>query len=122
MVLGELSPQRSQAIEQAFKKYDSNGKGFASYRVLREAFDARKHPDVVNGRKIPDEVVTDFLEILEIHHNSYNGFKKTDNVSKDEFTEFYRTVSPNYDDDFTFSQMVRGVWGIKNDVMSQSYA
>lgn len=31
-------------------------------------------------------------------------------------------MSPNYDDDFTFCTMVRGVWGVKNDAMSASYA
>ena len=36
--------------------------------------------------------------------------------------EFYRTLSPNYDDDSTFCSMVRGVWGVRNDVQSASYA
>jgi hypothetical protein len=71
---------------------------------------------VASGRKSPDEVITDFLEIFEIHHNAFNSFKKTDSVSKEEFMEFYRTLSPNYDDDSTFCSMVRGVWGVRNDV------
>ncbi len=119
-ILGNLSLLRQQAVDQAFKKYEN--RGVASYRQLREAFDGRKHPEVANGRKTPDEVITDFLEIFELHHNSYNGFKKTDNVTKDEFNEFYKTLSPNYEDDSTFCAMVRGVWGVKNDVMSASYA
>jgi hypothetical protein len=71
---------------------------------------------VASGRKSPDEVITDFLEIFEIHHNAFSSFKKTDSVSKEEFMEFYRTLSPNYDDDSTFCSMVRGVWGVRNDV------
>ena len=82
---------------------------------MKEAFDARRHPDVVNGRKIPDEILVDFLEIFEIHHNNYNKNNRTDQVSRDEFYEFYRTVSPNYEDDTVFCSMVRGCWGVRND-------
>ena len=94
------------------------GRGYSSYKTLRETFDGKKHPEVANGKKNPDEVITDFLEIFEIHHNSFNNFKKTDQVSKDEFIQFYRTLSPNYDSDSTFCSMVRGVWGIRNDPQS----
>lgn len=75
-ILGQLNGPRQQAVDQAFKKFEN--RGFASYRNLREVFDGRKHPEVANGKKTPDEVVTDFLEIFEIHHNSFNGNKKTD--------------------------------------------
>lgn len=119
-VLGSLNTQRQQAVDQVFKKYETSGR--ASYRALRDAFDGKKHPDVANGRKTPDEVITDFLEIFELHHNSFNSFKKTDLVTREEFNEFYRTLSPNYEDDSTFCAMVRGVWGIRNDAMSASYA
>lgn len=119
-ILGSLNAARQTAVDQAFKKFDVRGN--ASFRSLREAFDGKKHPDVSSGRKSPDEVITDFLEIFEIHHNSFNNYQKTDQVSKQEFSEFYRTLSPNYEDDSTFCAMVRGVWGIKNDAMSASYA
>ena len=74
MILGQMGPARQQVVEQAFKKFETTGRGFASFRNLREVFDGRKHPDVANGKKSPDEVVTDFLEIFETHHNSFNGF------------------------------------------------
>lgn len=77
-VLGQLNPQRQMAVEQAFKKYDTQNRNIASYRTLKESFEAKRHPDVVNGRKIPDEILVDFLEIFEIHHNTYNSYKKTD--------------------------------------------
>ena len=55
------------------------------------------------------------MEIFEIHHNTYNNFNKSDKVTREEFIEFYRTLSPNYEDDATFISMVRGVWGVKNE-------
>ena len=77
-ILGELKQARKLAVEEAFKKFDTQNRGIASYRALKEAFDAKRHPDVVNGRKIPDEILVDFLEIFEIHHNTYNKNNRTD--------------------------------------------
>ena len=51
----------------------------------------------------------------DVYVNTYNNFSKVDKVTKDEFLEFYRTLAPNYEDDFTFTSMVKGVWGLKND-------
>lgn len=78
-----------------------------------------------NGRKNEEEALTDFLEVYEIHHNTFNNFSKNNNVSFDEFREFYRTLNPSYDNDLTFATMVRGVWGVKNeapDVSQRGFA
>lgn len=87
--------------------------GFISYKNLKEAFDGSKHPDVCNGRKTEQEAITEFLEVYDMHHNTFNDYNKNDRVSRDEFVEFYRTLSANYDDDLSFINMVKGVWGVK---------
>ena len=87
---------------------------------MRDAFDGKKHTDVCNGKKSDEEAITDFLEIFEIHHNTFNNFQKSDKVTKDEFLEFYRTLSASYEDDLTFISMVRGVWGVKNETPDAS--
>jgi hypothetical protein len=76
---------------------------------VRETFDGKKHPDVCNGRKTEEATITDFLEVYEVHHNTYNNYKR------DEFVDFYRTLSPSYDDDLTFISMVKGVWGVRTE-------
>jgi hypothetical protein len=55
------------------------------------------------------------MELIEVHHNTFNSYQRQDNVSKDEFFEFYRTLNPSYEDDLSFVSMVRGVWGVIND-------
>jgi len=115
MILGRLEGPRREAAEKAFEKFDPSGRGFVQYRTLRDAFDGKRHPDFCNGKKTDEEVITDFLENLEIHHNTFNNFEKNDKVTKSEFMEFYRTLSPNYEEDNQFISMVRGVWGVKND-------
>ena len=120
MILGQLEGQRLLAVQQAFSKLDPQGRGSCPYQKVKETFDPRKHTDVCNGRKNEEEAVTDFLEIYEIHHNTFNNFTKNNNVSFDEFKDFYRTLNPSYEDDLTFATMVRGVWGYKNEVQDVS--
>jgi hypothetical protein len=99
----------------AFRKLDSNGRGQVPYSKVRDTFDASKHTDVCNGRKTEDEALTDFMEVFEVHHNTFNNFQRNDQVREEEFIEFYRTLSPSYDEDLTFCSMVRGVWGVKEE-------
>lgn len=75
-ILGQLNVTRQAAVDLAFKKFEI--RGLVSYKELRDAFDGRKHPDVALGKKTPDEAVTDFLEIFELHHNNFNGGQRTD--------------------------------------------
>lgn len=104
---------RLQAVNQAFDNLDKIGRGSVPYQKLRELYDGNKHTDVCNGRKTEDEAITDFLEVFEIHHNTYNNFGKNPNVTREEFIEYYRTLSPSYEDDLIFAGMVKGVWGVK---------
>jgi hypothetical protein len=60
------------------------------------------------------------LEIFEVHHNTFNNYQKQDKVSRDEFVEFYRTLSCSYDDDGLFVNYVKGVWGVKNEKIDSS--
>ena len=60
-----------------------------------------------------------------MHHNTFNDYQKNDKVTKAEFLEFYKTVSPNYEDDNSFVSMVKGVWGVKfeqPDVSQRGFA
>lgn len=113
LVLGELTGNREAVVSQAFDKIDNRQMGFVPYAKVRELFDGKKHPDVCNGRKTEQEIITDFLEIYEMHHNTFNDYQKQDKVTKPEFLEFYKTLSPNYEDDNSFISMVKGVWGVK---------
>lgn len=76
MILGKLEGNRSAAVDEAFMKL-SDGRGTpVPYNKIRDTFDPRRHPDVCNGRKTEDEAITDFLEIFEMHHNTFNNYEK----------------------------------------------
>ena len=113
MILGDLNLSRQQAVEQAYQKLDNVGRGSIPYAKVKELFEGAKHPDVGNGKRTSEEVISDFLEIYEVHHNTFNDYKKVDYVTKAEFIEFYRTLGCNFEDDTSFNAMVKGCWGVK---------
>ena len=59
--------------------------------------------------------MTDFIEIYDVHHNCFNDYNRNPNVSKAEFIRYYRTLNPNYEDDLSFTSMVRNVWGVREE-------
>jgi Ca2+-binding EF-hand superfamily protein len=78
MILGDLPSNRYGAVLQAFNKLDMQGRGSVPYSRVRDEFNAKKHPEVCNGRKAEEEALTQFLEIYEVHHNTFNNYKKSD--------------------------------------------
>ncbi len=87
---------------------------------IRDTYDSSRHPEVCNGKKNEEEQLTEFLENYEVHHNTFNNYKKNDRVSMAEFREFYRTLSCNYEEDAAFVNMVKGVWGVKQENIDNS--
>ena len=115
MILGQLNSKRMQAVDEAWAKLDASNRGYVMYSKVRDTFDGKKHPDVGNGKKTEEAAITDFLEMFEVHHNTFNNYERQDKVTKEEFVEFYRTLGPSYEEDGIFACMVRGVWGVKNE-------
>jgi len=112
-VLGQLSDRRARIVQEAWNKLDTQGRGAVPYQKVRELYDAKRHPDVCNGKRNEEEAVNEFLEVYEMHHNNFNNMRKSDMVSKDEFFDYYRTLGACYEDDVNFEGMVKGVWGVK---------
>jgi len=50
-IRGEISTARMDAVEKAFDKMDSNGSGIVDINIIKASYDAKSHPDVVNGKR-----------------------------------------------------------------------
>lgn len=60
---------RKNLVKQAFTKLDSDGSGIVEIDEVKQIYNASRHPDVIAGKKTEDEVLGDFLETFELHHN-----------------------------------------------------
>ena len=77
-----------------------------------------------SGKKTEDEVLKEFLETFEMHHNVMHGTKSDGVVTPDEFIEYYTNISANIDNDAYFDLMMTNAWNLdgKNNTGNLAYA
>jgi Ca2+-binding EF-hand superfamily protein len=66
---GEMNSFRTRLVDQAFSKIDKDGNGWLDIEDIKGVYNARNHPDVKQGKKTEEEVLLEFLETFEVHHN-----------------------------------------------------
>ncbi len=62
---------RRRLVDQAFNIIDKDRNGYLDIEDIRGTYNARMHPDVKTGKKTEDDVLMEFLETFESHHNTY---------------------------------------------------
>jgi Ca2+-binding EF-hand superfamily protein len=73
IIRGDLTPPRLALVQKAFSKLDKDGSGIVDIDDIRDVYNPNKHPDVMSGKKKPDQILVEFLETFEMHHNIQNG-------------------------------------------------
>lgn len=111
-IRGEMNDFRRNLVTQAFNILDKDGSGVIDMEEMKMTYNARKHPDVRQGRKTEDEVIQEFMETFEMTHNYLNGTECDSNINLDEFMEYYENVSMSIDDDEYFELMMANAWGL----------
>lgn len=108
-VRGPMANFRVNLVKQAFKKLDKSGDGVVDISDIKGVYNAKFHPDVVSGKKSEDDVLGEFLETFESHHNMGTG-KNNQSVTVAEFLEYYNNVSASIDNDEYFELMMNNAW------------
>lgn len=72
MMRGDLTPLRVSLVKKAYAKLDRDGSGVVDINDIRGLYNGSRHPDVLSGKKTEDQVLTEFLETFEMHHNIMN--------------------------------------------------
>ena len=115
-ILGKFSESRRNIVNNAFNKIDKGRKGVLNMNLIREGFNANGHPDVINGKKTEQEILVEFLDNFDYHFNLLNQGRNPDDeeVTNQEFIDFYRYISVGIEDDNYFNKIITGVWGLNN--------
>lgn len=122
-IRGELSDSRRQLIERAFRKIDKDGNGFLEVDDIKELYNAKRHPDVIQGKKSEEQILMDFIETFETHHAVRTGSERDQRVTLEEFVEYYTNISVSIDNDEYFALMINNSWNVKGDATTyQKYA
>ena len=114
-LIGKMNLFRIKLVERVFTKLDKEKKGKISFDTIINSYDPYKHPQVLNGERNAEEVLGRFIDIFEYHFNLLNPDKMDEEVTKDEFIEFYNYISACFYDDYTFENILTRVWGLSND-------
>lgn len=89
---------------------------------IKTIYNAKNHPDVRKGQKAEDEILGEFLETFELHHNLKSGMRDQ-RVSKQEFIDYYANVSATIDDEQYFLTALVNAYKLYNEIPEyQSFA
>ncbi|KAF0690658.1 Aste57867_17964 [Aphanomyces stellatus] len=107
---GQMNARRLGFVHQSFALMDKDGNGVLEPSDIVEAYDASKHPDVIAGRKTPDQVFREFLDTFDVdgHHDA--------KVTPAMWEHYYANISASIDDDDYFELMMRNAWHISGGV------
>lgn len=107
---GPMNPFRKKLVGQAFNKIDKDKSGYLEINDIKGTYNASKHPDVISGKRTEDQILMEFLETFETHHNIRNSTTPDHIVNKTEFEEYYTNVSSSVDNDQYFELMMNNAW------------
>lgn len=114
---------RRNFCERAFKIMDKDKSGILNMEDIKGVYNAKKHPDVIKGKKTEEEVLGEFLDTFEAHYalnvsiKIINNYFQHENsrdgqINLDEWMEYYNNVSMSIDDDKYFEVMMNSTWNL----------
>ena len=109
-IVGEMNQFRTNLVEQAFRTLDVNLDGAISVEEFHAKYNALQHPDVRSGKRTEEEVLVEFMETFQAHHNRETGTKSDNKITQEEFVEYYNHVSANIESDSYFDTMITNAW------------
>eukprot|EP00997_Jenningsia_sp_PLL12_P009372 NODE_631_length_1555_cov_81.094954_g520_i0.p2 GENE.NODE_631_length_1555_cov_81.094954_g520_i0~~NODE_631_length_1555_cov_81.094954_g520_i0.p2 ORF type:complete len:212 (-),score=64.44 NODE_631_length_1555_cov_81.094954_g520_i0:31-666(-) len=111
-VRGEMNQFRTQLCKKAFAIMDKDGSGVLNADDIRQAYNAKKHPDVISGKKTEDEILGEFLDTFEQHYANAHPDSRDGKVNIEEWNEYYNNVSMSVDRDDYFELMMNNTWNL----------
>ena len=65
VLIGPMNNLRSQIVQKAFDRLDVNQTALVDMDEIVSSYNADRHPDVVRGKKMPEEAKAEFAETFE---------------------------------------------------------
>jgi len=110
----ELNEYKLNIVEEAFSKIDIKGEDKININVVKMKYNAKNHPDVLNGKYSEDEKIMEFLDCFGLCHNILKLDSEMKNsmdyVDFEIFANFYEYVSFIYPNDRDFEYIVKSTW------------
>ena len=109
IIKGNLDEQRKLYIDEIFSNIDSEQTKKISIELLKNTFNAKRHPEVINGTKSQEEILEQFCYSLDLYCD-INSIPKNGELSYENFVDYYSCISASIPDEVYFEDMINGVW------------
>ena len=111
----ELSNSKLNIVEEAFTLIDTKGEDKVPLNVIKMKYNAKKHPDVLNGKINEEQKLMEFLDCFTLCYDilkvdNKNNDNNEDYVDFEIFANFYEYVSFIYPRDKDFQSVVSSTW------------
>ena len=107
-----MNSLRKMLVGKAFNIMDKDKSGVLDINDLKGVYNAKFHPDVKSGKRSEDEILGEFLETFETHHNILKNGVRDQRVTKEEWEEYYNSISASIDSDEYFEVMMNSAWNL----------
>lgn len=102
-----LKKNRITLINQAFDKLDKDHSGQVTASDLKGVYDVSKNPNFKNGAMTEEQILRKFLNTFDTKGHE-DGI-----ITREEFINYYASVSASIDNDAYFDLMMRNNWKLK---------
>lgn len=97
-----LSEERIKWINKAFDKLDVDGSGVVNISDVQAVHNPDKSELVKMGKTTANAI---FANLLRSYDDDADG-----SITRDEFIDYYREISPSIDTDEYFAEMMKNAW------------
>jgi hypothetical protein len=91
---------------------DVDGNGVLDISDIKFRYNARRHPDVMMGKRSEDDVLYEFLDTFEAYHSLSHPDAKDRHITENEWVAYYANISCSIDNDDYFELMVRNAFNL----------
>ena len=103
---GRLNKRRRKLVNMAFDVLDKDGSGIVDINDISAAYNVDLHPDYIAGKRTKEDILLEFLDNFDV------GGDKDGLVTREEFQNYYTTISCSIQRDDYFELMIRNAWHI----------
>ena len=118
---GQMNIKRLESVNKTFDFLDKDHDGFINITDLIENYDASKHPFVISGKFTAKQAYERFVSAFKEHHLVETVSSGETTVSKNEFIDYYTTVSATIIMDTDFELILNNCWNLEAETPTSHY-